>query len=283
MTINSGLKAESGPSALRQGKAGLDAWLALVRRAPRGPGRIGLSPWSGRVVGGAAVALAMLVLTMVLIDAWAIGQSRALPAAFRSVFNVITEFGKSGWFLWPIGLLLLALALVNPQRIGRIGALVVTALALRLTFLFAAIALPGIFAALLKYLIGRGRPFVGGAADPYLYDLFIWQPAYASFPSGHSTTAFAAALAFGALWPQVRPYIWSYAVLIGVSRVIVTAHHPSDVIAGAVVGVIGAVLVRNWFAARRIAFAVNAEGRVRRLPGPSLPRIKAVARRLWGV
>jgi undecaprenyl-diphosphatase len=71
-------------------------------------------------------------------------------------------------------------------------------------------------------------------------------------------------------------------VLIAVSRIVVTAHHPSDALAGAIVGLIGAVLVRNWFAARRLAFAVDAGGRVRRLPGPSRSRLKAVACRIWG-
>jgi undecaprenyl-diphosphatase len=75
--------------------------------------------------------------------------------------------------------------------------------------------------------------------------------------------------------------MWIYAGLIGLSRVVVTAHYPSDVIAGALVGAAGALLVRNWFAARRLGFAVDADGSVRPMPGPSVWRIiKAVARRL---
>ena len=75
--------------------------------------------------------------------------------------------------------------------------------------------------------------------------------------------------------------MWIYAVLIALSRVVITAHHPSDVIAGAIVGAVGAVLVRNWFAARRLGFTVATDGSVRAMPGPSFRRIiKAVARRL---
>ena len=74
--------------------------------------------------------------------------------------------------------------------------------------------------------------------------------------------------------------MWIYAVLIALSRVIVTAHHPSDVIAGAIVGSIGALLVRNWFAVRRLGFAVAPDGAVQARPGPSWRRVKAVARRL---
>jgi membrane-associated phospholipid phosphatase len=83
------------------------------------------------------------------------------------------------------------------------------------------------------------------------------------------------------MFPAARALMWTYAVLIALSRVIVGAHYPSDVIAGAVIGALGALLVRDWFAARRLGFAVGPEGAVRPMPGPSWRRIvKAVARRL---
>jgi undecaprenyl-diphosphatase len=137
---------------------------------------------------------------------------------------------------------------------------------------------PGLFAAIVKRLIGRARPFVAGE-DTWTSTFWVWRADYASFPSGHATTAFAAAVAIGALWPKARPVMWAYAVAVALSRVVVTAHHPSDVIAGAVVGAIGALLVRNWYASRRLGFTVLPGGAVRRLPGPSWRRVKAVARR----
>src|SRR5205823_7007912 len=101
-------------------------------------------------------------------------------------------------------------------------------------------------------------------------------------PSGHSTTAFAAAFAIGAVWPRARIPMWTYAAIIAASRVVITAHYPSDVAAGAVVGVFGAIFVRNWFAACRIGFAQHPDGGVMAHPGPTLRRIKRVARRLIG-
>jgi undecaprenyl-diphosphatase len=74
--------------------------------------------------------------------------------------------------------------------------------------------------------------------------------------------------------------MWTYAVAIAVSRVVLTAHFPSDVMAGAVVGVVGVLLVRDWFATRGLAFVLGTDGIVRPLPGPSLARIKRVARQL---
>jgi undecaprenyl-diphosphatase len=63
---------------------------------------------------------------------------------------------------------------------------------------------------------------------------------------------------------------------------VITTHYPSDVIAGAIVGAVGALLVRAWFASRRLGFAIGLDGTVRALPGPSLGRLKRVARRIAG-
>jgi membrane-associated phospholipid phosphatase len=99
-------------------------------------------------------------------------------------------------------------------------------------------------------------------------------------PSGHATTAAAAAVAISLLWPKARIPMAIYAALIFASRIIVQAHFASDVIAAAFVGGFGAILVRNWFAARGLAFVPAQDGAVRALPGPSWRRVGTVARRL---
>jgi undecaprenyl-diphosphatase len=98
-------------------------------------------------------------------------------------------------------------------------------------------------------------------------------------PSGHATTAAAAAVAIGAVWPRARLVMWLYALLIMFSRVVVVAHHPSDVIAGAAVGVIGALIVGRYFAARGLVFSARDW---RPYPGPSWRRLKAAARQIAG-
>jgi undecaprenyl-diphosphatase len=158
--------------------------------------------------------------------------------------------------------------------------MVLAAVAVRVGFLFAAIAAPSLFVTIVKRLIGRARPFVGEQSDPFLYMHFVWRAAYASMPSGHATTAFAAAVAVGLLWPRLRAPMLVYALLIAVSRVVLNAHYVSDVVAGAIVGAVGALLVRDWFAAHRLGFVIGADGGVHTLPGPSWGRIKRVARRL---
>jgi undecaprenyl-diphosphatase len=71
-----------------------------------------------------------------------------------------------------------------------------------------------------------------------------------------------------------------YALLICVSRVVVTAHHPSDVLGGAVMGTFGVMLVARYFGLRRLGFSVKPDGSLFAYPGPSWRRIKSVAREL---
>jgi membrane-associated phospholipid phosphatase len=69
-----------------------------------------------------------------------------------------------------------------------------------------------------------------------------------------------------------------YALVIATTRLVLLAHHPSDVVAGALVGITGAMFVRYWFAARRLGFAIHGDGTIVPLPGPSSGRLKRVAR-----
>jgi len=227
----------------------------------------------------AAIVAAVFVLSMLTFDAAAIRAVRHLPRWVASVFDEITEFGKSGWFLWPLGLLFLALAAL-PSTLTPFSQRVFAAIMVRIGFLFAAIALPGLFVTIVKRMIGRARPGVGGTLDPTLFIPFEGHAAYAGTPSGHVTTAFAVLVAFGTLWPRARTALLIYALLIALSRVVVIAHYPSDVFAGAIVGIVGAVLVRRYFAQRRLGFSIEPNGMIHQYPGPSLRRIKAVARGL---
>jgi membrane-associated phospholipid phosphatase len=80
--------------------------------------------------------------------------------------------------------------------------------------------------------------------------------------------------------PRARTALLLYALAISASRIMVTAHYPSDVLAGAVVGTVGALMVRRYFALRRLGFSAGPGGELHQFPGPSIRRIKAVAREL---
>jgi len=267
--------AEGTPKAAQRAAAALPARIlgnfALAIAALARPPRAGLPAPSAHAVAAVLVVGAAIVASMFLLDRTASDWARHLPPSFIEAFEQITDFGLSGWFLYPLGFILLVIAAVASPSSTRLAQGVLAALGARFGFLFVAIALPGLFTTIVKRLIGRARPYVGGYDNPFLYKPFIWQPAYASMPSGHATTAAAAAIAIGALWPRLRPLMWLYALLIMFSRVVVVAHHPSDVLAGALVGTVGALVLRRFFATRRMAFSPID---LRPYPWPSWRRLK---------
>jgi membrane-associated phospholipid phosphatase len=227
-----------------------EQWFRALARPPRAK----YARPSALAAAAVVVTLVVVVASMFLIDAKAVDWARHEPSWVRDLFERITDFGLSGWFLFPLGFLLLILAALNAPELTRLTQGVLAMLAVRFGFLFLAIGLPGLFVTIVKRLIGRARPYIGGHIDPFAYMPLVWRPEYASMPSGHATTAVAAAFAIGAIWPRTRLVMWLYAVTIMVSRVAVLAHHVSDVIAGALVAAVGVYLIRRWFAGRRLVF-----------------------------
>jgi undecaprenyl-diphosphatase len=232
--------------------------------------------WRRYGVAG-AIACVAVVLAMIFVDQPAYQFALGLPVWLVDVFYEITDFGRSGWILVPTGALIVIIALVASPAFDHMTRGVLAMLVVRIGFIFIAVGLPGLIAAVVKRWIGRVRP---SALGPFAYEPFSWRPQYASLPSGHTLTAFAALVAIGALFPRARPFLWLYALLIASSRIVVSAHYTSDVIAGAAIGAFGALWVRDWFARRRMGFVVGADGEVHALPGPSLRRVKKVARAL---
>lgn len=269
-----------GVALLRRTAVNLGSWIAALARRPRAP-LPRLWPKPDRLAIGTVVAIVAVAALMLFVDHWVIVRQHLMWRWLVAAFDEFTDYGRSGWFLFPTAFLLLGIAAVACPALGRTTHLVLLSLAARIGFVFVAVGLPGLIFTVIKRLIGRARP-TGQETDPFLYAPFSWQHEFASLPSGHATAAFSAAVAIGALFPRLRVVMWVYAVAIAVSRVVVVAHYPSDVVAGAVIGAFSALLVRNWFAMRRLGFAVGPDGAVKVLPGPSLRRLKRVAGRLLG-
>jgi undecaprenyl-diphosphatase len=247
-----------------------------ITRASRGGVR--WPAWQTVAVAAGATAVVLLLL-MTFVDVPAIVAARGLPPIVVAPFQFVTDLGKAGWFLYTLPVFMFALALAPPDLPRPVQA-TLAAIFARAGFVFLAIGIPYWVNAALKQMIGRARPFVGGSANAWLYQPFSWGPAYASLPSNHSVTVGAAAVAIGALFPRARTAMWIYAAVILVSRIVVIAHHPSDVVAGVLFGICGALLVRNYFASRRIVFGVTPQGNVEAFAGPSWRRIRAAGRAL---
>jgi undecaprenyl-diphosphatase len=225
----------------------------------------------------AAILGAVIIALMVAIDVAEIGLMPPRGTASLWPVRILTDFGKSAYVLWLLAILLFAVAVIFPRLRGTSRSLLLS-FGTRLQFLFFAVLVPVLTGELIKWIVGRGRPFVGGKADAFNFAPFVGTEAYASFPSSHAIVSFALAFAVTALWPRARAAMMVYAILIAASRLVLLAHHPSDVVAGALVGIVGAMFVRYWFAARRLGFAIRHDGTIVPLAGPSPAHLKRVAR-----
>ncbi|MEA4854391.1 MAG: phosphatase PAP2 family protein [Christensenella sp.] len=120
-----------------------------------------------------------------------------------------------------------------------------------------------LFSIALAYIIGdtiiketvmRARPFqqIEGIS------LLIPPPDGYSFPSGHTSSSFAALVVFYAAMPKMRIPAMVYALLIAFSRVYFMVHFPFDVLAGALLGIGCAYFVMAIFRRRKLPIDLYA-------------------------
>jgi undecaprenyl-diphosphatase len=151
------------------------------------------------------------------------------PRWFRILMIVATR-GGDGWLWYTLGLILVLFG--GPHRFAAIGAA-------------ASGAVAGIFVfRSLKHASHRKRPC---EIEPHCWSSILPPDKY-SFPSGHSITSFAVAIAIGLFYPELLGTLLTVATLIAASRIILGMHFLSDVLAGSAIGVILGVLGYHVFA-----------------------------------
>lgn len=99
----------------------------------------------------------------------------------------------------------------------------------------------------LKYLLGRYRPIMLFEHSLYGLNFFSSEWALNSTPSGHTLRAFSILTALSLLYKRFTAVFISIAILVGASRVFVTAHYPSDVVFGAFIGISAAIWTYKYF------------------------------------
>ena len=206
------------------------------------------------------ITATVLVAALIPFDAQLSGYARGLPEAVVAFNRTITDFGTFRWMIYGSGsLAIVAFVVHGASRSETVAGWARTASRL-FSYFFVTICSASALVHLLKTLIGRARPEMLVELGAYSLTPFSGDSVFESFPSGHSAAVGSFFGAFALLVPQLRPLFLAAALLIGVSRVIVGAHYPSDVAAGLLVGLWCAVMAAFLFARLNVLFRLDAAG-----------------------
>ncbi len=206
--------------------------------------RLHLSLFSGGMMGIILCILFFDKPLALLIDSY----KDTTLATWRILFKKIEFLGDSATYLVPSGVVVLITLLYKwrckntpvttmQSRFQRIRS--------QALLLFVSVAATGLLVNIPKYVFARTRPRVLFRDDVYTFEFFKAGSDFTSFPSGHTTTAVTVALVLGTLFPKARWYLYTVAALVGIERVLLGSHYPSDVLAGALLGGLGAVFIIN--------------------------------------
>jgi membrane-associated phospholipid phosphatase len=212
------------------------------------------APTRGAIAAGSLIAAALAVA--VPLDASLASLAARAPQALVAVGQFVTGFGTSEYmFAFSALIGIIAVVALGRGHTAWHGASL-RLVAERALYVFAAVAVSGIVDQALKHLIGRARPRLLHVDGPFHFEPLSLPDVLASFPSGHTTSAFAAGVALALMRPAWRGRLLGAACLIGASRVLVGAHYPSDVVGGAALGTAVALVLARAFARRDLAFAL---------------------------
>lgn len=144
--------------------------------------------------------------------------------------NLISLLGKGGIFL-----ILLSLALLLVRKTRRFG----TAMAIGIAL---GALLVNVF---LKVAIARPRPYAD--VEGFFYPLWMMMGQHVesdmSFPSGHTNAAFAAMVPLFLLGNKKVSWLaLVFGILMGISRIYLVVHYPTDVLGGLITGTIAGIL-----------------------------------------
>jgi membrane-associated phospholipid phosphatase len=183
---------------------------------------------------------------------WDIPAAYACHGLSRSVLDIaemVTTAGDSKWYFMVFVPAFVFFRFVKKNKVW----------AMKMLFLIISISASGLMNTLIKWIAGRNRPINLFNHGLFGFDFFKIGYELNSFPSGHSVTVFSLAAALSILFPRFGYLAFVPAAVIASSRVLLTSHYVSDVIAGAAIGMVCTLPVKYYFDRYKIELTPEAK------------------------
>lgn len=203
----------------------------------------------------AILALCFIVTELVLITyadrpaAIYFNELREMHPELIYYFRLYSDIGLGIWYYIIAGLALIAIGVlsVRQDKLSPIFVDKIRDYKIKIFFFLFSFSIEGILCTFIKKFTGRPRP--NTFLNEHIFGLngFSYYKDWDSLPSGHTANAFAVAEFLGTLYPRLRPWLYAMAGSIGISRIICGKHYPSDVLAGALIGILAVKLLKGMF------------------------------------
>ncbi len=173
-----------------------------------------------------AVAASLSLVCMAFLDGRIAEAADALPGGVYRVAQTKSDWLTLG-YVWPVIVLSALICVWGGLRDA----------ARWLMFAILASLLSGAVVNVIKFVVGRQRPFVR-PHEPLQFEVFSTAYKFNSFPSGHSSDAAVWATVIALTCPRLRGVALVLAMVFASTRVVIDAHWLSDVLMGLTVGMV---------------------------------------------
>ena len=147
---------------------------------------------------------------------------RTFGCTFMDWMSLAFEYAFKTCIIWVI----LGILLLRRPNTRMFGLVLLCSLALEIVFVYS-----------FKFGVMRDRPF-----QDYAVNALITTFRTSSFPSGHTAQLFCVATVFAVFRRSLAPEIFALAFLVAFTRMYMYAHYPTDVLAGAIIGTVCALV-----------------------------------------
>ena len=193
------------------------------------------------------------ILTVISYYYWDIPLTIYCKGLGRSVLDIaefVTIWGESRWYYMILVPAFIYFWFLAKNKLW----------SKRILFILISLSVSGLINMLVKWIAGRHRPINFFTNGFFGFDHFHTVYELTSFPSGHAVTAFSLAVAVSILFPRTSITAFIIAISIGMTRIILTSHYLSDVIAGAGIGILSTMIVKYIFDRKKIELFQKREG-----------------------